>query len=59
MLKVLSQYHITIVTCVNFIAGTLKMVVKYSPKGMHIHVCMSGILYFYIKESDTISIKSY
>ena len=27
--------HTTVVTCVHFIAGTLKMLVKYSPRGTY------------------------
>ena len=27
------------VTCVNLIADTLKMVVKYSPRGTYMHMC--------------------
>ena len=40
MLKVLSQVmsHTTI-RCVDFIVGTLKMVVKYSPRGKHVYIC--------------------
>ena len=30
--------HTAVVTCVNFIVGTLKMVVKYSPRGT-VHMC--------------------
>ena len=32
--------HTTVVTCVNFIVGTLKILVKYSPRGtVHTYVC--------------------
>ena len=27
--------HTTVVTCVNSIVGTLKIIVKYSPRGMY------------------------
>ena len=38
--------HTTLVTCVHFIVGTLKMVVKYSPRGtvvmkLHVHNVMT------------------
>ena len=32
---IVSVNHTAVVTCVNFIVGTLKMVVKYSPRGTY------------------------
>ena len=47
---IVSVNHTAILTCVNFIAGTLKMVVKYSPRGAY--MCAWGgsvcILYVYV-----------
>ena len=31
--------HTTVVTCVNSIVGTLKMVVKYSLRGTYVYMC--------------------
>ena len=35
---IVSVVNHTTVTCVDFVVGTLKMVVKYSPRGMYIYV---------------------